>query len=33
MDYNLPNGPNGLRFVASLQEIFGHDIPAIDTPA
>jgi two-component system CheB/CheR fusion protein len=28
-DYNLPNGPNGLRVVASLQEIFGHDIKAI----
>ena len=28
-DYNLPNGPNGLQVVASLQEIFGHDIKAI----
>jgi two-component system CheB/CheR fusion protein len=28
-DYNLPNGPNGLQVVASLQEIFGHDIKAV----
>jgi two-component system CheB/CheR fusion protein len=28
-DYNLPNGPNGLQVVASLQEIFGYDINAI----
>jgi two-component system CheB/CheR fusion protein len=28
-DYNLPNGPNGLQVVASLQQTFGHDIPAI----
>jgi two-component system, chemotaxis family, CheB/CheR fusion protein len=28
-DYNLPNGPNGLQVVASLQEMFGHDIKAI----
>ena len=28
-DYNLPNGLNGLQVVASLQEMLGHDIPAI----
>ena len=28
-DYNLPNGPNGLQVVASLQETLGHDIEAI----
>ena len=28
-DYNLPNGPNGLQVVASLQHTFGQDIPAI----
>jgi two-component system CheB/CheR fusion protein len=28
-DYNLPNGPNGLQVVASLQQTFGRDIPAI----
>jgi two-component system CheB/CheR fusion protein len=28
-DYNLPNGLNGLQVVASLQEIFGHDVKAI----
>jgi two-component system CheB/CheR fusion protein len=28
-DYNLPNGPNGLQVVASLQQIFGRNIPAI----
>jgi len=28
-DYNLPNGPNGLQVVASLQEIFSHDLKAI----
>jgi two-component system, chemotaxis family, CheB/CheR fusion protein len=28
-DYNLPNGPNGLQVVASLQEILGRDIKAI----
>lgn len=28
-DYNLPNGPNGLQVVASLQEILGRAIPAI----
>jgi len=28
-DYNLPNGPNGLQVVSSLQKIFGHDIKAI----
>jgi two-component system, chemotaxis family, CheB/CheR fusion protein len=28
-DYNLPNGPNGLQAVASLQQALGHDIPAI----
>jgi two-component system CheB/CheR fusion protein len=28
-DYNLPNGPNGLQVVTSLQEMFGHEIKAI----
>jgi two-component system CheB/CheR fusion protein len=28
-DYNLPNGPNGLQVVASLQEVLGHAIKAI----
>jgi two-component system CheB/CheR fusion protein len=28
-DYNLPNGPNGLQVVASLQMTLGHDIKAI----
>src|SRR5581483_5897770 len=28
-DYNLPNGPNGLQVVTTLQETLGHDIPAI----
>jgi two-component system CheB/CheR fusion protein len=28
-DYNLPNGPNGLQVVATLQEMLGHEIPAI----
>jgi two-component system CheB/CheR fusion protein len=28
-DYNLPNGPNGLQVVASLQNTFGQDIPAV----
>ncbi len=28
-DYNLPNGPNGLQVVASLQEMLGHDIKSI----
>jgi two-component system CheB/CheR fusion protein len=28
-DYNLPNGPNGLQVVASLQETLGHDVKAI----
>jgi len=28
-DYNLPNGPNGLQVVASVQEALGHDIKAI----
>jgi two-component system CheB/CheR fusion protein len=28
-DYNLPNGPNGLQVVATLQATIGHDIPAI----
>ena len=28
-DYNLPNGPNGLQVVASLEEMLGHDVPAI----
>ena len=28
-DYNLPNGPNGLQVVASLQQTLGCDIPAV----
>jgi two-component system CheB/CheR fusion protein len=28
-DYNLPNGPNGLPVVASLQAVLGHAIKAI----
>jgi two-component system, chemotaxis family, CheB/CheR fusion protein len=28
-DYNLPNGPNGVQMVASLQQALGHNIPAI----
>jgi two-component system CheB/CheR fusion protein len=28
-DYNLPNGPNGLQVVASLQEVLGSAIKAI----
>ena len=28
-DYNLPKGLNGLQVVAELQEMLGHDIPAI----
>ncbi len=28
-DYNLPNGPNGLQVVTTLQETLGRDIPAI----
>jgi two-component system CheB/CheR fusion protein len=28
-DYNLPNGLNGLQVIASLQETFGRDLPAI----
>ena len=28
-DYNLPNGPNGLQVIASLEERLGHDIKAI----
>jgi len=28
-DYNLPNGPNGLQVVASLQEMLGRAVPAI----
>jgi two-component system CheB/CheR fusion protein len=28
-DYNLPNGPNGLQVVARLEEMLGHDVPAI----
>ncbi len=29
VDYNLPNGPNGLQVVSGLRRTFGHDIPAI----
>jgi two-component system, chemotaxis family, CheB/CheR fusion protein len=28
-DYNLPNGPNGLQVVASLQEVLGQAVKAI----
>ncbi len=28
-DYNLPNGPNGLQVIASLEKTLGHGIPAI----
>jgi two-component system CheB/CheR fusion protein len=28
-DYNLPNGQNGLKLIASLQQALGRDIPAI----
>jgi two-component system CheB/CheR fusion protein len=28
-DYNLPNGPNGLQVVASLQQTLGRDVKAI----
>ena len=28
-DYNLPNGPNGLQVIASLEQTLGHDIKAI----
>ena len=28
-DYNLPNGPNGLQVVASLETTLGRDLPAI----
>jgi two-component system CheB/CheR fusion protein len=28
-DYNLPNGPNGVKVVASLQQALDRDIPAI----
>jgi two-component system CheB/CheR fusion protein len=28
-DYNLPNGPNGLQVIASLEQTLGHDIRAI----
>ncbi len=28
-DYNLPNGPNGLQVVTTLQETLGRNIPAI----
>ncbi len=29
VDYNLPNGSNGLQVIASLQEILGRNVPAI----
>ena len=28
-DYNLPNGPNGLQVIASLEKTLGHDVPSI----